>query len=109
MTQQTLPAQFKDLEPFVATWALATERERNRKRLASTMEEIQAFYNAMLPRMETIIEYLNQFPLDRMPEDAQRLFYLTLSLAEVANAVELFKQPGVIDGFDPERFIPMHE
>jgi len=109
MAQQTLPAQFKDLEPFVATWALATERERNRKRLSSTMEDIQAFYNALLPRMEAMIEYLNQFPLEQMPEDAKRLFHLSLSLAEVANAVELFKQPDVIDGFDPERFIPMHE
>ena len=40
----------------------------------------------------------------------QNLLNLTLSLAEVANAVELFKtQPGVIYGFDPERFLAMHE
>jgi len=104
-----LPEQFSDLERFVGPWALATERERNRKRLSSTMEEIRTFYDAMLPRMAATVEYLNQFPLEQMPEEAKRLLYLTLSLAEVANAVELFGQPGVIDGFDPERFIPMHE
>ena len=104
-----LPKQFSDLERFVGPWALATEKERNRKRLSSTMEEIRAFYDAMLLRMEAVIGYLNQFPLDQVPEEAKRLLYLTLSLAEVANAVELFGQPGVIDGFDPERFIPMHE
>jgi hypothetical protein len=44
-----------------------------------------------------------------MPEDTRRLFYLALSLAEVATAVELYKQPDVIDGFDPARFVPDHE
>jgi hypothetical protein len=108
MAEAVLPEKFEDLEPFVA-WSLPTERERNRKRLASSMAEIQAFYDAILPRGEAIIEYLNQFALEEMPMKEKRLFYLVLSLAEVANAVELFKQPGVIDGFDPERFLPMHE
>lgn len=105
MSDQMLPDQFKDLEPFVGAWARPTSAERQRKRLSSTMEEIQAFYDAILPRMGAIIEYLNQFPLDDMPEDAKRLSYLTLSLAEIASAVELFGQPGVVDGFDPARFI----
>ena len=116
MPNQLLPDQFKDLEPFVSPWALATETERNRKRLSSPMEEIQAFYKAMMLRMEAVMEYLGQFPLNekpekagKMPEDARRLFYLALSLAEVAPAVELYNQPGVIDGFDPARFVPDHE
>jgi len=104
MSRGLLPEQFKDLEPFME-WALAKESERTRKRLSSPMEELRAFYHAMLPRMEAIIEYLNQFPLDQMSEDAERLFYLTLSLAEVADAVELYGQPEVINGFDPSRFI----
>lgn len=107
MSHRMLPDQFEDLEPFVRAWALATERERNRKRLSSTMEEVQAFYETMLPRMEAVIEYLHQFSLGNMPEEAKRLFYLALSLAEVAPAVELFKQPSVVDGFDPARFIPV--
>jgi hypothetical protein len=102
---QHLPAPFAELEP-VAAWALATEGQRARKRRDSTMAEIRALYDAVLPRMDAIIEYLNQFPLDNMPDDAQRLLYLTLSLAEVAPAVELFNQPLVTDGYDPERFIP---
>lgn len=109
MAKAILPQQFSDLEQFVGVWDLATERQRNRKRLASTIEELRTFYDAMMLRMDSIIEYLNQFPLDQIPDGARQLFYLTLSLAEVANAVELFKQPGVIDGFDPERFIAMHE
>lgn len=106
-TSGYLPEQFKDLEPFVSAWALARAEERHSKRLSSRMAEIEAFYQAMLPRMDAIIEYLNQFPADALPEEAKRLFYLTLSLAEVAPAVELFRQPGVVDGFDPSRFLPV--
>jgi hypothetical protein len=72
------------------------------------MAELQAFYDAMLPRMEAVIAYLNQFPLDAMPADAQRLLSLTLSLAEVSTAVELFKQPSVADGYDASRFVALH-
>jgi hypothetical protein len=34
---------------------------------------------------------------------------LTLSLAEVALAIENFNQPSVIDGYDFTRFIPLHD
>jgi hypothetical protein len=105
MSQPQFPTPFADLEP-VAAWALATEGQRARKRRDSTIKEIRAFYDVVLPRMDAIIEYLNQFPLENMPDDAQRLLHLTLSLAEVAPAVELFNQPLVTDGYDPERFIP---
>lgn len=109
MTTNLLPRQFQDLEKFIP-WALPTERARNRKRLASDMDEIREFYDTMLARVEPALEYLNGFPIDAMPEPEQRLLELTFSLAEVANAVELFKtQPGVIDGFDTERFLLIHE
>ena len=109
MSERRLPDQFSDLEGFAAAWSLETERERSRRRRSSTMPEIQAFYDTILPRAAAIIEYLNGFSLDEMPEREKALFYMLLSLAEVANAVEIFQQPQVIDGFDPERFIPMHE
>jgi len=105
MSQRPFPVPFVDLEPFAA-WALATEGQRARKRRDSTMVEIQTFYDAILPRMDAILDHLNQLPLDNMPEESQRLLHLTLALAEVAPAVELFNQPLVTDGYDPERFIP---
>ncbi|MBV1928862.1 MAG: hypothetical protein KUG81_05055 [Gammaproteobacteria bacterium] len=108
MSTDQLPADFQDLEQFLP-WSLNTERERNRKRLASTMPEIQAFYDVMLARVEAALEYLNEFPLNDMPVAEKNLMNLTLMLAESANAVELFKtEPGVIDGFESERFIAMH-
>ena len=51
------------------------------------------------------MSYIAQFPLDNLPPDAQRLFLLTLSLAEVAPAVEQFGQPQVVDGYDIERIV----
>ena len=106
-SDQALPAGFQDLEGFVGSWALASERERNRQRLSSSMAEIQKLYDALLPRMDEIIGYLNQQPLNDMPADAKRLFHLSLSLAEIAPAVEFYKQPEVVDGFPPERFVPV--
>lgn len=107
MSRSLLPAQFHDLEPWLV-WSLATEQERSTKRQASTMDDIKAFYHAMLARMEEVLPYLDQFSLDALPEDATRLFFLTLSLAEVAPAVEQFGQPNVIDGYDIKRIATQH-
>ncbi len=108
MVERCLPEPFADLEPF-AHWVLATEGERNRQRLSSSMAELQAFHGAILPRMEAIIEYLNAWPLDALPEAAQRLQYMTLSLAEIAPAVDWFKQPNVPGGYDAGRLVPLHD
>jgi hypothetical protein len=101
-----LPTGFHDLAPFL-DWALATETERMQKRMTSSMTEIRAFYDAMLARMDAIVAYLKQFPADNLPMEARTLFHLSLSLIEVANAVELYKQPKLPFGFDPARFVPV--
>lgn len=103
-TQLPLPSGFSDLERF-ADWMLPTTVERNRKRLASSMDEISALYNALLPRLEEVLAYLDQFSLEEMPQDALRLLFLTLSLAEVSIGVELFHEPKVTGGCDPARFV----
>ena len=107
MPERKLPEPFADLEPYIA-WSLATEQERQRKRVSSSMADIQAFYDAILPRMDAVISYLDQFPLEAMPADARRLLDLTFSLAEIAPAVEQFKQPSVADGYDATRFVPTY-
>lgn len=104
-----LPEEFADLESLAERWALATETERNRRRLASPMSEIQALYDTVLPRMEAVLSYLGQFPPDKLPENAERLFHLALSLAEVATAVENYKQPSVVDGYDSTRLEFCHD
>ena len=91
-----LPPEFADLEPF-AGWALPTERERYAKRLSSTMDELQAFYDAALPRLDDAAIYLEQFPLDAMPEDALRLLFVCYSLINASFPVEAWRQPRVPD------------
>ena len=97
MPERMLPPEFSDLEPWVAEWCLDSEPERYAKRLSSTMEEIQAFYDAVLPRTEDAIAYLEKFPLDDLPEDAFRLLKLLYSLIIMSFAVEIWKQPRIPD------------
>ena len=47
-----------------------TESERYAKRLSSTMDELQAFYDAAFPRLEDAMAYLDRFDLNALPEDA---------------------------------------
>jgi hypothetical protein len=92
----TLPADFADLEPFAA-WAMPSERARYAKRLSSTMDELQAFYDAAFPRTDAASTYLEQFDMDALPEDAQRLLWLFCSLVTVSFPVEVWRQPRVPD------------
>jgi hypothetical protein len=103
MSARQLPESFGDLEQFGIRWALPTENERHARRLASTMAELRTFYDAVLSRIDAMLAYLNDFPLDSLPTEAQALLHLSLSLAEVAPAVELFGQPEVPDGYDSRR------
>ena len=105
----SLPEPFADLESLAADWSLATQRERERKRLASTADDLKAVYDALLPRLDTMLEYLNASGLDVLPADAQRLFFLTLSFAEIAPFVECYRgEPRVPDSFDESRFHALH-
>jgi hypothetical protein len=92
-----LPTEFSDLEPFAATWCLATEHERFAQRLDRSMDEMQAFYDAVTPRAEEAIAYCDKFPLDDMPEDAQNLLHLLYSMVMVSFPVERWGQPHVPD------------
>jgi hypothetical protein len=97
MTSSLLPAEFSEFEPFAAKWCLPTERERFAARMANTMEDMQAFYDAFFPRAEEAILYCDKFPLDDMPEDAERLLQLVYSLVMVSFPVEAWRQPHVPD------------
>jgi hypothetical protein len=92
-----LPPEFSDLEPFAADWCLASEPERYAKRLASTMDEIQALYDAVFPRAQEAMAYLDQFPLHELPDDARRLLHLLYSLILVSFPVEIWRQPYLPD------------
>jgi hypothetical protein len=91
-----LPADFADLEPY-ADWCLELERERYAKRLASSMDEMQAFYDAAFPRLEAAMAHLDAIGLDALPEPEQHLLWLCYSLVNVSFPVEVWRQPYVPD------------
>ena len=106
MADPLLPNGFDDLEAFARDWALPTERERSLQRHRASIAEIKSFYETMLERVDAAMEHLNRFAMNELPAREQRLLDLALSLAEVAPAIEFYKQPAVIDGYDPRRFVP---
>jgi hypothetical protein len=97
MADTLLPAQFSDLEPFAATWCLATEPERFAQRLATPMDAMQAFYDASTARAEEAITYCDTFPLDDMPDDARNLLHLLYSMVMASFPVECWGQQRVPD------------
>lgn len=108
MSTVSLPAEFNDLERHAA-WAIPTWSGRSERRLNSSMEDLRAFYDAMLPRFGAIVAHLNRYELEAMPEDAKRLFYMALSVMKVSLAVENFGQQRVPYGFGEERLVVANE
>lgn len=101
-----LPDEFVQIESWAAEWAKPTQNQRWDKRLASSNVEIKAFYSAILPWLERILEHADQFPLGELPEPSARLFDLALMHAEIAPNVELYRcDPNVPHSFEERRFI----
>jgi hypothetical protein len=93
----SLPVQFAELEPFAETWCLPTERERYQRRLESPMEDLQAFYDALFPRVDEAVSYCDRYRVGQMPDEVVNLMYLIYSLVAISFAVELWGQARVPD------------
>ncbi|MFC9641419.1 hypothetical protein ACFTZF_23095 [Streptomyces mirabilis] len=91
-----LPSDFAKLEPH-SDWILGSERERYAKRLASSMADMQAFYDAAFPLLDRATTHLDKFPLDDLPEPERNLMLLMFSLVMVSFPIEVWKQPRVPD------------
>ncbi len=102
------PAGFDDLEKF-ADWAEDKEAARHLKRLNSSMEDVQAFYNVMVERVSDALKHLNQRPLDDLRADEKKLLNLCLALNEAAVAVEMHKDPNPPYVMHPSRLKAMHD
>lgn len=111
MADSLLPPEFADLEPLAqAGWCLDTEVERTRKRRTSTTETLQAFYAQVRPRLEAVLEYLDRYPLDGLSPRQANLLNLTLSMTEVAFAVEKYRgNPTGFQAIPASRFVPVHD
>ena len=106
---QLLPDGFAELETWASEWAKPTQNTRWDKRLASTRGNLIAFYEAVLPYLERILQHVDEYPLGELPEASARLFDLALMHAEIAPNVELYDgDPNVPHSFEEKRFIAVH-
>jgi hypothetical protein len=97
MLDLALPSGFSDLQPFVADWALPTRAQRYEARLSKPFDELVTFYDAVAPRAEEAIAYLNGLDIDDLPDEATTLLHLLYSMILVSYAVNVFKQNRIPD------------
>jgi hypothetical protein len=103
-----LPKDFETLEPFTG-WALAAQDERQARRIAASTGELCAFYNTILPLLPKLLAYVDKYPLGELPESVRPLFWMLLSLAEIAPHVELYRGDSHVPySFDETRFVAEH-
>ncbi len=103
MSARDLPQEFDDLLAWTQVWGQEDETARNNARVTSDLAEIQAFYDAMMPRMDDVLAFLGKHGLDA-EQPVINLSYLAKSFIEASVCVELFRSPTVPDGFDYRRF-----
>ena len=84
---------FSDLKEFMDEWGYADAHLRLNKRSNAGFSDIKKFYDAIVPRLEEIIEFLNQFPVDDIPEEYRPLAYLALAACEVDDPVNIWNSP----------------
>lgn len=108
-TNARLPAEFRDLERFVERWARPTENERNALRWSATASEFAELYEAIMPRLDAILEMLSCIKSDELEGADANLFNLAAAFAEASPHHELYGgSPVVPHSFAAERFRPLH-
>lgn len=88
-SENSLPAGFEVLEPFVEQWSIAGAANRVQRRLDSDAADRIAFYTAMKDLAAPALALLDQKPLAQLDADEARLMNLLLSLAHVSLAIEV--------------------
>jgi len=106
VSDNALPAEYAALQSYAdAGWAANSRRDRTEKRLNSSMTKIQEFYDAVMPQLASILDYLESYPLKEMPGQQQNLLNLIYSVADVRNSVESFGEVAPDDCWDTRRLI----
>ncbi len=98
MTVNAQRPDFSELSPFLADWGLPTSAERVARRTGSTIAQMRAFHEAMLPRLEEVINYLNNFAVADIPTNDMALAY-ALAMCEIDNPVR-WGEVNLSSGYD---------
>ena len=84
---------FSELNSFIDIWGLDSAHSRLLKRATADLSELNTFYEAVSLRLDEIIEFLNQFPIDDIPDEFKPLSYMTLAICEVDDAIHMWRTP----------------
>ena len=104
-----LPEEFSSLEPFVSAWAFPTELQRSQQRWAAGPDDYRAFYEAMLPVLDQVLDFLDNYQAGAIPEQVLPLYHLVLAFAEAAPHNELYDCSNTIpNSFAAHRFVASH-
>ena len=95
---------FSGLESFIAAWGLEHWEDRAAKRAETPLGELRAFHQAMVPRLEEIIAFLNQWPLEDIPFEHRPLSWAALAVCEVDASVEIWDATLLDTACDPREF-----
>ena len=90
---EELPPAFAELAPFVAHWARATANERVAARSVLPLDDIRAVYDAMVPRLDEAIDYIDSIGLHTLTPEAATLTRLVLGLGQASIAIEIHGAP----------------
>lgn len=100
----TYPPAFESLERFAA-WALPMESARNGKRTMSTTDELVELFETVDGAIEDIARHLDAMEFSDYDVADERLLWLAFSYIEAGIAVERYKAPTVVTGFDTSRLV----
>ena len=84
--------QFPRLKPFAERWGLASAHDRLQQRTRAELAELKEFYDAVSPQLDDIIQYLNQYPVDGIPDADKPLAYMALALCELDDALHVWQK-----------------
>ncbi len=104
-----LQQQFAELVPLLATWARPCEQARSEVRWEMDAAGYQAFYTAMMPRLDELLTVVDRYELGALPGDVLPFYHLLLAFAEAAPHSELYGGSNrVPNSFDAARFVAAH-
>lgn len=81
---------FSELQEFIDEWGHGDAHQRLNRRSSSDFSDIKRFYDAIVPRLGEIIEFLNRFLVDDIPEEYKPLAYMALAACEVDDPVNVW-------------------
>ena len=103
MSDARLPEAFADLR-HLGEWIVPTEEGRHRRKIAADIETARSFYRTVFPRMEAIIQHLNDVAWESMGPADRNLFLLASMCMEVSHPVELgWQTTDIADAFPTSR------